>query len=116
MTESIKQSAINKIVINVPEDNRTYPHQQCQDEQINVAFRNLHKHLVDEIMSKQDAVKGQAFVTMAMTFSSLIASVFGGLIINIFGVTATLWIGTFITLVGVVISIYALFRINTQKV
>lgn len=73
-------------------------------------------HLVDEIMSKQDAVKGQAFVTMAMTFSSLIASVFGGLIINIFGVTATLWIGTFITLVGVVISIYALFRINTQKV
>ena len=73
-------------------------------------------HLVDEIMSKQDAVKGQAFVTMAMTFSSLVASIFGGLIINIFGVTATLWISTFITVVGVVISIYALLRINTQKV
>ncbi len=73
-------------------------------------------HLVDEIMSKQDAVKGQAFVTMAMTFSSLVASIFGGLIINIFGVTATLWISTFVTVVGVVISIYALLRINTQKV
>ncbi len=73
-------------------------------------------HLVDEIMSKQDAVKGQAFVTMAMTLSSLIASIFGGLIINIFGVTATLWLSTFITVVGVAISIYALFRINTQKV
>lgn len=73
-------------------------------------------HLVDEIMSKKDAVKGQAFVTMAMTFSSLIASIFGGLIINILGVNTTLWISTFITVVGVVISIYALFRINTQKV
>ena len=45
-----------------------------------------------------------------------IASIFGGLIINIFGVTATLWISTFVTVVGVVISIYALLRINTQKV
>lgn len=72
-------------------------------------------HLVDEIMPKQDAVKGQAFVTIAMTFSSLIGSVFGGLIINLLGVNVTLWFSTIITLVGTFVAIYSLFRINTQK-
>ena len=32
------------------EDTRQFPGQQCQDEQINMAFRNLHKRIVDEII------------------------------------------------------------------
>ncbi|SDB08360.1 MFS transporter, PPP family, 3-phenylpropionic acid transporter [Pseudobutyrivibrio sp. YE44] len=72
-------------------------------------------HLVDEIMPKSDAVKGQAFITIAMTFSSLLGSVLGGLIINLCGVSATLWFGTFVTFIGTIITIWSLLRINTQK-
>ena len=32
------------------EDTRQFPGQQCQDEKINMAFRNLHKRIVDEII------------------------------------------------------------------
>lgn len=72
-------------------------------------------YFVDEIMTKKDAVKGQAFVTIAMTFSSLIGSILGGLIINLLGVNAALWFAFVVTFVGVVVGIYSLFRINTQK-
>ena len=66
-------------------------------------------------MSEKDAVKGQAFVTIAMTFSSLIGSILGGLIINLLGVSASLYFATLITFVGVIVSISALVRINIQK-
>ncbi len=69
-------------------------------------------HLVDEIMSGHDAVKGQAFVTIAMTLSSLLGSVFGGALINLLGVTFTLWFSTVVTLIGVIIAIYGLFNIK----
>ena len=72
-------------------------------------------HFVDEIMSEKDAVKGQAFVTIAMSLSSLIGSVLGGSLINLMGVSATLYFSTFVTFVGVVVSIMGLVRINEQK-
>jgi len=68
-------------------------------------------HFVDEIMNKQDAVKGQAFVTIAMTFSNLLSSLLGGVLIRIIGVTPTLWFGTIITFIGVVIAIFGLAKI-----
>lgn len=34
----------------IMEDNRKYFGQQCQDDKINTAFRNLHKNLIDEII------------------------------------------------------------------
>ena len=68
-------------------------------------------HFVDEIMNKQDAVKGQAFVTIAMTFSNLLSSLLGGVLIRVMGVTPTLWFGTIITFAGVVIAIFGLVKI-----
>lgn len=70
---------------------------------------------VDEIMQKKDAVKGQGFVTIAMTLGQLFASVIGGLIINFASVKAALWVGVIVTLAGVVVSIYALVRINSKN-
>lgn len=32
------------------EDTRKYPFQQCQDDKVNTAFRNLHKHLINEVI------------------------------------------------------------------
>ena len=68
-------------------------------------------HFVDEIMNKQDAVKGQAFVTIAMTFSNLLSSILGGVLIRIIGVTPALWFGTMVTFAGVVIAIFGLAKI-----
>lgn len=50
-SEYIKYLAEHKIKITMPEDNRKYYGQQCQDEQLNIAFRNLHHKLVNEIIS-----------------------------------------------------------------
>ena len=71
-------------------------------------------HFVDEIMSKKDAVKGQAFVTVAMTLSNLLSSLLGGILIRIVGVTVSLWFGTIVTLCGVVVSIYGLAKIKQK--
>ncbi|WP_028243636.1 MFS transporter [Pseudobutyrivibrio ruminis] len=71
-------------------------------------------HFVDEIMSKKDAVKGQAFVTIAMTLSNLLSSLIGGVLIRLFGVTLSLWFGTVVTICGVVVSIYGLVKIKEK--
>lgn len=49
--EYVKYLADNKIKITISEDNKKYPGQQCQDENLNIAFRNLHHKLVNEIIS-----------------------------------------------------------------
>ena len=48
--EYIKYLADNHIEIEIPEDNRKFPGQQCQDERLNYKFRQLHKHLVNEVI------------------------------------------------------------------
>ena len=72
-------------------------------------------HFVDEIMDVKDAVKGQGYFTIALTIGNLLSSIIGGVLINIVGVTAALWFGTLVSIVGAVISIYGLFRINTNN-
>ena len=48
--EFIKYVADNHIEIDIPEDNRKYPYQQCQDSELNKKFRELHKNVVDIII------------------------------------------------------------------
>ncbi len=72
-------------------------------------------HLVDEIMDVKDAVKGQGYFTIALTIGNLLSSIIGGVLINLVGVTAALWFGTIVSIVGAVISIYGLFRINIKN-
>ena len=48
--EYIKYLVEHKIKITMPEDNRKYYGQQCQDERLNYKFRQLHKHLVNEVI------------------------------------------------------------------
>lgn len=48
--EYIKYLADNHIKIELPEDNRKYPGQQCQDDKLNEAFRRLHTKLVNYII------------------------------------------------------------------
>ncbi|MBQ7469843.1 MAG: MFS transporter [Pseudobutyrivibrio sp.] len=72
-------------------------------------------HFVDEFMPDKDAVKGQAFLVVAMTLANALASILGGGFMYTCGVTFSLWFSTVITLVGVLICIYGLFRINAKK-
>ena len=48
--EFIKYAADNHIKFDIPEDNRKYPGQQCQDSELNKKFRELHKNVVDIII------------------------------------------------------------------
>ena len=72
-------------------------------------------YFVDEIMPKEDAVKGQAFITVAMTIGNLLSSLLGGLLIRIASVKVALWFGSFVTLCGLVISIYGLVKIKSKN-
>lgn len=48
--EFVKYAADNHIKFTLPEDNRKYPGQKCQEEILNKAFRELHTKLVNEII------------------------------------------------------------------
>jgi len=48
--EFIKHAADNHIEFTLPEDNRKYPMQQCQDDLLNQKFRVLHKQIVNAII------------------------------------------------------------------
>ena len=69
-------------------------------------------HFVDELMPQKDAVKGQAFVTIAMTIGNLVTSLFGGFLFRFASVSATLWISVIITLCGTILAIYSLSKIE----
>ena len=47
----------------------------------------------DEVMEEQDRVKGQAFITAAITVGGMVGNLFGGKIIDAAGVPAMLTIG-----------------------
>ena len=49
-SEFIKCAADNQIQFTLPEDNRKYPGQQCQNDKINKAFREFHEKIVSEII------------------------------------------------------------------
>lgn len=48
--EFVKYAADNHIKFDLPEDNRQYPGQQCQDNLINQKFRTLHTQIVNAII------------------------------------------------------------------
>ncbi len=72
-------------------------------------------HFVDEIMDQKDAVKGQGFVTIALTIGNLLSSIIGGILFNLVGVAPTLWFGVIVTLAGTILSIYGLVRIKINN-
>ena len=46
----VKYAADNHIKFTLPEDNRKYPMQHCQDDTINKDFRQLHHDIVNTII------------------------------------------------------------------
>ena len=50
-TEFVKYAADNHIKFTLPEDNRKYPGQKCQEPELNFAFRNLHTNIINQIIN-----------------------------------------------------------------
>lgn len=60
-------------------------------------------YYVDGIVAEEDKAQGQAYAGMAMTIGNLIGSLFGGALIDDFGVNTMLLVGTAAAIVGTII-------------
>lgn len=60
-------------------------------------------YYVNSIMDEQDAIKGQAYITMTYTLGSVIGALLGGKLIDFAGVNSMLAFGTVCAAVGMVI-------------
>lgn len=64
-------------------------------------------YYVNAIMKKEDAIKGQAYITMTYTFGSVLGSLIGGALIDDFGVKTMLAFGTASAFVGMIIVFFS---------
>jgi PPP family 3-phenylpropionic acid transporter len=67
---------------------------------------------INEVMSKGEAVRGQAFFTMMSTVASIIGSLIGGVILDISGAKMLTLIATIITAAGTVILIMSIDKVK----
>lgn len=69
-------------------------------------------YYVDQIIDKDDLVKGQAMVTGAMTLGSILASLMGGILLDYLSAKSMLFVGVITSVIG---SILIIFATNTAK-
>lgn len=72
-------------------------------------------HFIDEMMSKGEAVKGQALFTMMVTVTTMISSLFGGIILDISGAKMLTLVATVVTTIGALIIIGSVDRVKKQE-
>nr|WP_312576396.1 MFS transporter [Sedimentibacter sp.] len=78
-------------------------------------FLSASVHLVDEVMDKGEAVKGQALITGMITLSNIFASLMGGAILDLSGASLLLLISTILCFIGTIVVIASVDRIKTNK-
>lgn len=72
-------------------------------------------HLVDEVMEKGEAVKGQSFITGMITLSNVFASLLGGVILDLRGASLLLMISTILCVIGAVVVVAVVDKIRPRK-
>ena len=72
-------------------------------------------YYVNQIIGEADLVKGQAFMTGAITLSGVIASLVGGVILDGPGVRVMLIVGVFSSVVGLLLSIPSIQKTKSPK-
>ena len=70
---------------------------------------------IDEIMSKGEAVKGQALFTTMVTATTVISSLLGGAILDMGGAKILTFASTIVTVAGAVVVIAAVGRIGRRR-
>ena len=78
-------------------------------------FLSASVHLVDEVMEKGEAVKGQAFITGMITLSNVFASLLGGVILDLRGASLLLLISTVLCVVGALIVLMMVDKIRPKR-
>ena len=69
----------------------------------------------DEMMSRGEAVKGQALFTTMITITTIFATLFGGMILDASGPKMLTFISTLATAAGALIIIFAIDRVKSNK-
>lgn len=72
-------------------------------------------YYVNAIMEEQDAIKGQAYITMTYTLGSVIGSLLGGALIDSSGVNAMLVFATISAAFGMLILLFATERTTSSR-
>lgn len=72
-------------------------------------------YYVNETMSEHDQVKGQAYVTSAITIGGVFSNLISGVILDHLGIKPMLITGTIVAAVGVVIAFYAMVVMKQKK-
>lgn len=72
-------------------------------------------YYVNAIMEEQDAIKGQAYITMTYTLGSVIGSLLGGALIDSSGVNAMLIFATISATFGMLILLFATERTTSSR-
>lgn len=78
-------------------------------------FLSASVHLVDEVMEKGEAVKGQSLITGMITLSTVFASLLGGVILDHSGASLLLLISTVLCVIGTAIVILSVGRIRQRN-
>jgi len=78
-------------------------------------FLSASVYLVDEVMEKGEAVKGQSFITGMITLSNVFASLLGGVILDLSGAPLLLLISTILAVIGTGIVILTVGRIKPKQ-
>lgn len=73
-------------------------------------------YYVNSVMEEQDAIKGQAYITMTYTLGSVTGALLGGALIDAAGVNAMLIFATVSAAVGMVILLFATERTNSSRI
>lgn len=72
-------------------------------------------YYVNSIMEEQDAIKGQAYITMTYTLGSVLGALLGGALIDAAGVNAMLIFATVSAFIGMIILLFATERTNSSR-
>ena len=72
-------------------------------------------YYVSKTMTDHDQVKGQAFVTSAITMGGVFSNLISGVILDNFGIRPMLITGTAVCAVGVLIAFYAMTRLPAKR-
>lgn len=78
-------------------------------------FLSASVHLVDEVMKKGEAVKGQSAITAMMTLSAVFASLAGGAILDFSGPSLLLLISAILAGLGTLIIVLTVDKIKSHR-
>jgi len=72
-------------------------------------------YLAEMVMEKADKTKGQAYVNCTITLGGVFSALICGRLLDVMGVHSMLLVSTIIGVIGTVVSVFALTRVNSEK-